>query len=76
MPASFCTTAHTPARTPSSGRIVGLLAKFDLALTAHAHRMQLAELDETRLADIGVTQNEAKTEAARPFWDVPGHWLR
>lgn len=39
-------------------------------------RKQLSELSDDQLEDIGVTQAEAKREAARPVWDVPSHWLR
>ena len=31
-------------------------------------RLDLAELDEHLLADIGVTPREARRESARPFW--------
>ena len=31
----------------------------------------LADLDEARLRDIGVTAGQAAREAARPFWDAP-----
>jgi uncharacterized protein YjiS (DUF1127 family) len=31
-------------------------------------RRALARLDPARLADIGVTEAEARREAARPFW--------
>ena len=31
-------------------------------------RRKLAMLDETRLADLGLTRAEAEIEAGRPFW--------
>ena len=34
-------------------------------------RRQLAELTGDQLADIGITCEQAQTEAARPFWDLP-----
>jgi uncharacterized protein YjiS (DUF1127 family) len=33
-----------------------------------AQRRALAELDDDRLRDIGLTRAEAQVEAARPFW--------
>ncbi len=37
-------------------------------------RRALARLDARLLDDIGVSQNAAKSEAQRPFWDAPRHW--
>lgn len=37
-------------------------------------RRALAAMDARQLADIGITRDQARTEAARPFWDVPSHW--
>ena len=34
-------------------------------------RQKLLELSDHLLRDIGVTDAEARREAARPFWDVP-----
>ncbi len=34
-------------------------------------RRQLATLSDKQLADIGITREQARTEAARPFWDLP-----
>ncbi len=34
-------------------------------------RLQLLELDDHMLNDIGLTREEAHREAARPFWDAP-----
>jgi uncharacterized protein YjiS (DUF1127 family) len=35
-------------------------------------RQQLLELSDHMLRDVGLTQAQARHEAARPFWDVPG----
>jgi uncharacterized protein YjiS (DUF1127 family) len=43
-------------------------------LALYRQRRRLAALDEARLADIGVSRDEALTEAARPLWDVPASW--
>jgi len=37
-------------------------------------RRALAKMDARQLADIGVTRDQARAEAARPLWDVPSHW--
>jgi uncharacterized protein YjiS (DUF1127 family) len=39
-------------------------------------RRALARLDDARLEDIGLTREEALSEARRPVWDVPAHWRR
>ncbi len=39
-------------------------------------RRKLAVLDDAALRDIGLTRDEAVTEAQRPLWDVPANWLR
>lgn len=45
-------------------------------LSLARQRRALAGLDADRLADIGVTRQEALEEADRPVWDVPAHWQR
>ena len=37
-------------------------------------RRQLAALDARTLRDMGISDAQARTEANRPFWDVPTHW--
>jgi uncharacterized protein YjiS (DUF1127 family) len=37
-------------------------------------RHTLARLDDHMLRDIGLTPEQAQSEATRPFWDVPSHW--
>jgi uncharacterized protein YjiS (DUF1127 family) len=39
-------------------------------------RRQLARLEPHLLRDIGLTAHEAQTEAQRPRWDAPAHWIR
>ena len=46
------------------------------AVASYRQRRALARLDDARLADLGLSRAEALTEARRPVWDVPGHWLR
>ena len=44
------------------------------AVALSRQRRQLAALDATRLDDLGLTAQDARREAARPFWDAPQHW--
>lgn len=39
-------------------------------------RRDLEKLSEHQLRDIGVSQSAARTEAKRPFWDAPKHWMK
>lgn len=57
------------ARARAGLPLMGLLA-------LHRQRNDLALLDDRMLADIGLTRDEAETEANRPMWDVPDHWRR
>ncbi|MFK7938691.1 MAG: DUF1127 domain-containing protein [Roseovarius sp.] len=43
-------------------------------LALRRQRRTLAQLDNTRLADLGLTRTQAQAEAQRPIWDVPSHW--
>jgi len=55
----------------SSVRPIALLRA---AVALSRQRRQLAALDATRLDDLGLTAQDARREAARPFWDAPRHW--
>jgi uncharacterized protein YjiS (DUF1127 family) len=51
--------------------VSALLAKAEAWSALTRQRRALADLDEARLRDIGVTAGQAAREAARPFWDAP-----
>ncbi|UYP66582.1 DUF1127 domain-containing protein [Thalassobacter stenotrophicus] len=55
---------------PSRSHAFGLMDYIALC----RQRRALATMDARQLADIGVTPDQARTEAARPVWDVPSHW--
>ncbi len=55
---------------------IGILRRVRLMAMLHRQRKALADLDAARLADIGLTAQEAQAEAARLPWDAPSHWLR
>ncbi|MCH2095010.1 MAG: DUF1127 domain-containing protein [Rhodobacteraceae bacterium] len=49
------------------------LLKFD---ALRRQRNALSRLDETALKDVGLTREQALTEAGRPVWDSPQHWKK
>ena len=51
---------HHTSRRVSLGQIFAL----------YRERRALARLDDTALADIGLTREEADAEASRPIWDI------
>mgnify|MGYP001765411063 CR=1 FL=1 len=59
------------ARRPLLSRI---LRRVSLALAARRDRRALLRLEPHLLRDIGLSEAEARAEAARPVWDVPSHW--
>lgn len=68
------TPAHSsaccpPARPSLSLRIVQRFALW-------RQRRQLAQLDAAQLDDIGISAEEARTEASRGLWHAPDHWHR
>jgi uncharacterized protein YjiS (DUF1127 family) len=71
MSTSFTHPARAAALRPSGARF-SLTRLFAL----HRSRRALADLDGTRLDDIGISADRARAEAARPIWDVPQNWLR
>jgi len=52
--------------TPTVGRLV---APVFAAHDVWRQRRALAELDDHRLDDLGLTRRDAAREAARPIWD-------
>lgn len=74
MFASLHTSTLAVARVQSRGTLADLMARLRLGMTARAQRQQLLTLDAARLADIGLTADQARAEAARPLWDVPRGW--
>ena len=46
-----------------------LLAWLDLCVHRHRSRMDLLELTEGQLADIGISRHEAHREGIKRFWE-------
>ncbi|WP_417257826.1 DUF1127 domain-containing protein [Celeribacter sp.] len=63
------------SRTFGSRRAPSLLSRIVAARSVTRQRKSLAALDDAMLRDIGLTREEAISEAARPAWDVPAHWI-
>ncbi len=76
MFASLHTAQLTLGRVQQSGTLARLARTLRLGLIARHQRRQLARLDAAALADIGLTPDQARSEASRPIWDVPSTWLR
>ena len=70
MMTDFATTLPYRRRSDS---VLSQLMQF--AAVARSRRA-LAQLDDAALSDIGVTREEAQSEAARPAWDAPARWRR
>lgn len=66
----FLARAARYARRPSRS----LWARLKMAFAMHRQRHSLMLLDDHLLADIGLTADQAKAEAARSVWDAPPHW--
>ena len=72
---TLVTTQPSVAR-PSVLNPLAALRAIRKAHMAWKTRRVLAKLEPHLLDDIGLTEAQAKTEANKPIWDVPGHWLR
>ena len=74
MFASLHTSDYAIGHMPLRGAPRRLLARLSAALAVRRQRAALATLPEAMLADIGLTRDEALSEAQRPLWDVPASW--
>ena len=50
------------------------LASIRNLIALRRSRLDLAELPEHQVRDIGLTREAVVAEATRPFWDAPDHW--
>ncbi len=73
-PPSF--SSPSADRTAATGARRGLWQALRRLGELARQRRALAEMDAHRLSDIGLSAEEARREAARPFWDAPEHWRR
>ncbi|MEO0682457.1 MAG: DUF1127 domain-containing protein [Pseudomonadota bacterium] len=74
MAASFMTSAsQVSGLRATRGRpsMLTLLARW---IELRRSRTALSELNADQLRDIGLSEETARKEASRPFWDAPSHW--
>lgn len=64
--ATTCAPASDSLRTTAPRR-----SSLPLFLSIWAERRALARLSPSQLADLGLSEQVAAREAARPFWDLP-----
>ncbi|KZM47431.1 DUF1127 domain-containing protein [Labrenzia sp. OB1] len=66
------------SRVPAFGSLIGfLLRKVSGWRRAARTRAQLLELSDAALVDLGLTAEDARREAERPFWDTSSEtWRR
>ena len=81
MTSTCCTPpTHTPIQTPivaprrSAHPIWSLLHSMTRSFALVGQRRALGALEPHLLDDIGLSAEEARDEAGRPFWDAPAHW--
>ena len=63
------TAPHPCARSKQSQ------LSFALMIKVWGERRALARMDESRLADLGLSPAKVAQETARPIWDLPHHRL-
>ena len=66
---SFPAFSATPGYSAANVVRQAWTAALAMIEARHTRRM-LAEMDGRMLADIGVDRGQARTESARPFWDI------
>jgi len=65
---------HSAPITFPAVRHGSLLRLLSQAFAAWRERRQLARLDATMRADIGLSLRQTMQESTRPIWDVPQSW--
>jgi uncharacterized protein YjiS (DUF1127 family) len=61
-------------RQTATTRRPSVVTRMSTAWALHRSRARLAELDPHLLADIGLDEETARTEARRSVWDAPDAW--
>lgn len=64
----------TDSRCYNRPQRLGLWARISVMLGLRRQRLDLANLDDHLLRDVGLTRDEARKEVNRPPWDVPDTW--
>lgn len=63
-------TIGQPVRGKAENGADGGLALLAIWYQRHRQRLQLRQLDDHLLADIGLSREQAVAEARKPFWAV------
>ena len=66
---------HTITRAQPRRRL-SLLARLRQMRIVRRQRLDLRNMSDRQLRDIGLTRDEAEAEAGRPLWDLSATWLR
>lgn len=70
-------TAQLATRRVQSSNFGGtFVTRLFAAQALRKQRRALAQLEDSQLADIGLTRAQAMHEASRSAWDVPSTWRR
>jgi uncharacterized protein YjiS (DUF1127 family) len=64
----FVTYRATTNRFELPPILFGLIKTIAVWITRRRQRRALAQLDDHLLADVGLSREQARREAARPFW--------
>lgn len=59
---------RTTGRKSVAGRLAAVLDLVETWLARRRQRLDLAELDDRLLQDIGLTRADVARETAKPFW--------
>lgn len=65
---TLCLDLETTCETPNL--LIVALAWVKKANSIYRQRIALENMSASRLQDIGISRQDAKREAARPFWDI------
>lgn len=71
MTVATSTCCPQPSRKTS---LDAILAQIGHLFAVRRERMELGDLDDHMLEDIGLTRGEALAEARRGLWDAPRYW--
>ena len=67
------TVWDAPVPMGLSRRLMEMVLRLERMLETHRQRRALLALSDHMLHDLGLGRADAYREAARPFWDLPGH---
>nr|WP_295809982.1 DUF1127 domain-containing protein [uncultured Nitratireductor sp.] len=65
-----CRSAETrPVRQKSVFGLANVVARFALWRDKRRSRLDLLDLTDEQLRDVGISRSQAQREGLRPFWD-------